>query len=187
MAHNATTFEHFEHLAIVLPLPHKAVAMPRYGTGTTYQASTLEALIAQIAPQIALSLWLIVEDCHVEAVRQLAPTARVHPVACILCVGACAHQPPTGDRRLRWGVDGAVEAAEIHTPRQGGTRWAYRALIRRSVEPGRVVLDLFQPTVEGSQIEHRQASNRREAKRLARAWFTEISNASPSSLQSAGA
>lgn len=124
MARNTTRFKYFEHLAIVLPLPGKVLAMPRYGTGTTYQARTLEALLEQIGPEIQRGMCLVVEEHQAAVVRQLAPTARVHSVACVLCVGACAHQPPAGDQRLRWKVDGAVEAVEIHTPRQGGTRWS---------------------------------------------------------------
>ena len=175
MARNTTTHEYFEHLAIVLPQPGKAVAMPRYGTGSTYQARTLEALLEQIAPQISLGVWIVVEDPQIAAVRRFAPSARLHPVACVLCVGACAHQPPTPRGRLRWMVDGTVEAAEVHMPRQNGTRWAYRALIRPSEQLRHVVLDLIQPTEDGSQIEHRSMADRREAKRLARTWFAEMS------------
>lgn len=176
MARNTLMHEHFEHLAIVLPLPDKVVAMPRYGTGTTYQARSLEVLLEQIAPEIERGLWILVEDRQVAAVRQLAPTARVYPVACILCVSACAHQPPAARGRLRWEIDGTVEAATIHMPRRDGTRWAYHVLIRLSDAPSCVVLDLIQPTAEGTRIEHQRAADRREAKRLARAWFAEMTN-----------
>lgn len=174
MARNTNTSLLFEHLAIVLPRPGVVVATPRYGSGVSHQAATLTTLLEQIAPQIALGMWLIVEDSQVATVRQLAPAARVQPVDCLLCVGACFYEPPAAHQTLRWRRDGATEAAEMHLRRSAGTRWAYRALIRRSNEPGRAVLDLIRPAADGVDvIEHRSAADNREAKRLARSWFTQ--------------
>lgn len=174
MARNTNPPLLFEHLAIVLPRPGLVIATPRYGNGVSYQTTTLTALLEQIAPQIALGIWLIVEDSQVTIVRQPAPAARVQPVDCLLCVGACAYEPPAARQSFRWRRDGTTEAAEIHLRRSAGTRWAYRALIRRSNEPGRVVLDLIGPAADGvNVIEHRSAADVREAKYLAHVWFTQ--------------
>lgn len=160
---------HTEYLSIVLPHPGVVLAVPS-GTGLPYRATTLDALLAQLGPVLALRVPLLVEYAHAPLVRQLAPAAHVAVVACVLCAGACAHPLPVAGRPLRWSYDG-THAAEVHLARADGTRWAWIALIRPSNTPGRVVLDRLTPSATGMVVTHQTAATMTAAKRLARQWF----------------
>jgi len=160
------------HLAIVLPRAGICIATPLAGTGTTVQAATLPLLLEQIAPQIARGTWLLVEQEFAATVRQLAPAARLHVVACLLCVGACRHTLPTEAAALPWQRDSGGLAAQVHLPRPSGTRWRYTMLIRPSTEAGQVVLDLLRPGDEGAlHVEHRYAATTLAARALAWDWL----------------
>lgn len=166
-----------EYLSIVLPHPGVVLAVPS-GLGLPYRATTLPALLAQLAPQQALGVLLLVEEPHAALVRQLAPAARVTAVECLLCAGAhplcagaCAHPLPAAGRPLRWSRDGGGDATVVHLARASGTRWAYRALIRPSNTTGWVVLDRLAPSATGMIVTHQRVATIAAAKRLARQWF----------------
>lgn len=177
---NANQFLSVAHLAIVLPRAGSCIATPLAGRGATYQAATLPALLAQIAPAIALGTLLLVEQEYVAVVGQLAPAARLHAVACLFCVGVCRYPLPDAAAALPWRRDGGGQAAEVHLPRPSGTRWRYTMLIRPSTAAGRSVVDLLCPGDDGALlIAHRDAETRPAARALAWDWLRAQDGAQP--------